>query len=359
MKKWIFILMILYSSTLFAQNWLTNMEQAKKIAQQEDKDILVNFTGSDWCGWCVRLSREVFETSEWAKFSKNNLVLLKIDFPRRKTISAEQMKHNSDLADQFQIQGFPTICLLTPEGKIYEKTGYKPGGAKVYIQHIQELQKKRPARKKIAPKEEKKDTKNKIDKDDTKNKTDKDDTKNKTKKKSKEKKTIKNLLSSKTYTIETWYSSLEKALGISIIPDKIIPAKWYTNFEEACSIAKLQNKDVLVNFSGSDWCIWCIRLWCDVFNTKEWNTVASKGFVFVEIDFPSKIPQDSKTKAYNQNLAKKFKVQAYPSVLLFHSSGELYAKTGYKEGNAESYIYHLTKLSEQEYSIAHTKLIYD
>ncbi len=122
--------------------WLTDFKAAQEQAEEKERPILVNFTGSDWCGWCIRLDKEVFSQEEFNRFAKNDLVLLMIDFPRGKEQTEELKQQNAQLAQKYGIRGFPTIVLLDAEGKKLNQTGYRRGGAKAYVEHLQELLKK-------------------------------------------------------------------------------------------------------------------------------------------------------------------------------------------------------------------------
>lgn len=117
-------------------NWKTNLEEAIQLAKKENKTVLVNFTGSDWCRWCKKLSAEVFTQDEFAKYAKDNLVLVKLDFPRSIPQTNETKYYNQSLAQKYGVQGFPTILILDGTGKLLAKTGYQPGGAANYINHI-------------------------------------------------------------------------------------------------------------------------------------------------------------------------------------------------------------------------------
>lgn len=117
-------------------DWETNLEAALQKAQKENKTVLVNFTGSDWCIWCQRLNNEVFSQSEFEKFAKENLVLVKIDFPKNIEQSMETKMYNNQLAQRFGVEGFPTIFLLNKNGELLLQTGYQPGGPVNYINHL-------------------------------------------------------------------------------------------------------------------------------------------------------------------------------------------------------------------------------
>ena len=118
-------------------NWESNLEQAIDQAKKENKAVLVNFTGSDWCKWCIRLSSEVFQQTAFVDYAKESLVLVMLDFPRNIEQSAETQAYNRGLAQKYGIQGFPTILIFNDQGKLVAQTGYQPGGPEKYIKHIQ------------------------------------------------------------------------------------------------------------------------------------------------------------------------------------------------------------------------------
>ena len=119
--------------------WLTDFDEAKAKALEEKKPILIDFTGSDWCGWCVKLDEEVFSQTDFLKFASDSLILVEIDFPKKKVQSEELKVQNKALAEKYSIRGFPTVLLLSPEAELIEKTGYLSGGAKAYVSHIQSI----------------------------------------------------------------------------------------------------------------------------------------------------------------------------------------------------------------------------
>lgn len=126
------------SGTGDSLNWKTNLDEALAVAKQENKDILINFTGSDWCQWCKRLSDEVFSKSEFEEFASKNLVLVKIDFPRNIEQSNATKFYNQKLANMYGVEGFPTIILLDKNGRGILKTGYVQGGVENYIQQLRQ-----------------------------------------------------------------------------------------------------------------------------------------------------------------------------------------------------------------------------
>ena len=119
MRSFSILLTGIFLASLFG--WETDFENAKKKAETEHKLILLNFSGSDWCGPCIRLHQEIFDSPSFEKYADGNLVLFNADFPRLKKnqLSKDQQKKNDKLADKYNPQGsFPFTVLLTAEGKV-------------------------------------------------------------------------------------------------------------------------------------------------------------------------------------------------------------------------------------------------
>lgn len=102
----------------FAVTWLDNAEAAKKQAKAENKLILTDFTGSDWCGWCIRMRKNVLDTPEFEAYAKDKFVFLEVDMPRRKAQSPELKKQNAELCKRYQVSGFPTMLVLNHKGDV-------------------------------------------------------------------------------------------------------------------------------------------------------------------------------------------------------------------------------------------------
>jgi len=120
--------------------WYYDLPQAQEIARQEKKLVLVNFTGSDWCGWCKKLKQELFATPEFNAYARTNLVLVEIDFPRYKPISPEMIVKNAKLQEQYKAEGFPTLLMLDPAGReIWRMGGYAEMKADQWIAIFDQL----------------------------------------------------------------------------------------------------------------------------------------------------------------------------------------------------------------------------
>lgn len=132
--------MAICGGAIAADGWLTDYDKAKAAATAQNRHILMDFSGSDWCGWCIKLDKEVFTQKAFKEYAKDNLVLMLVDFPNDKSKqSAEITKQNKKLSDQFGVRGFPTVFILSPDGKVVGKTGYQAGGAAAYVEHIKKI----------------------------------------------------------------------------------------------------------------------------------------------------------------------------------------------------------------------------
>ncbi|WP_296686107.1 thioredoxin family protein [Flavobacterium sp.] len=143
MKKIIITLVfVLGSISLQAQElyWETNVNKAIEVSKKTKKPLLLFFTGSDWCGWCIRLQKEVLRTPEFATWAKDNVVLVELDYPRSKPQTNEIKQQNGQLQQIFGIQGYPTVFFSNVQesaGKInfqaLGNTGYVAGGPKAWL----------------------------------------------------------------------------------------------------------------------------------------------------------------------------------------------------------------------------------
>ncbi len=119
-------------------NWKTDLNDALALAKKENKVVLVDFTGSDWCQWCKRLNDEVFSKEKFEEFAKQNLVLVQVDFPKNIEQSNATKFYNQKLANMYGVEGFPTVILLDKNGRGILKTGYIEGGVENYIQQLKQ-----------------------------------------------------------------------------------------------------------------------------------------------------------------------------------------------------------------------------
>ncbi|GLB48688.1 thioredoxin family protein [Neptunitalea lumnitzerae] len=156
MKKYVLLLLFVGVVSLgYAQDkseltWHTDFNDAKRIAEKENKPLMLFFTGSDWCGWCKRLQKEVFQQQDFVTWAKENVVLLELDFPRRKQLEKQQQLQNYFLQQKFGVRGFPTIWFAsfkTTEGqddiiqidKALGSVGYVRGGVDAWLQSANQI----------------------------------------------------------------------------------------------------------------------------------------------------------------------------------------------------------------------------
>lgn len=116
--------------------WTTDYRAALAQAKEENRQVFLFFTGSDWCGWCKRLDAEVLSTPEFQAYAKKKLILVKLDFPRRTPQSSQVKQQNQRLQEQYQIEGYPSIVVLNSRGKTIGQLGYQPGGPKPFVDQL-------------------------------------------------------------------------------------------------------------------------------------------------------------------------------------------------------------------------------
>lgn len=136
------VALALISSTVFAAaGWGDDFEKGLAQAKAEKKLLVLDFTGSDWCAWCIRLDKEVFSKQEFKDYAKENLVLVEVDFPQGKPQSDKVKEQNAKLQEKFGIRGYPTIVVLDGDGKKVGELGYEPGGPAAFTAKLNALKK--------------------------------------------------------------------------------------------------------------------------------------------------------------------------------------------------------------------------
>lgn len=145
MRKLLFLIAFSVSHLLVAQDWNHNFEEAKKQAVEQDKNIIIVFSGSDWCAPCIKLDKNIWQSDAFKKEAEENWIIVKADFPRKKanTLSKEQTDHNRKLAEKYNLEGsFPLVVVLDKTGKVLGKMGFKNVSPEEYIKMIHALEKK-------------------------------------------------------------------------------------------------------------------------------------------------------------------------------------------------------------------------
>jgi protein disulfide-isomerase len=131
------------AGSLRADNsWETDVKKAQEQAKATNKLVFLDFTGSDWCGFCIRLDREILSKPAFKEYANKNLVLVEVDFPRAKNQSPNIRKQNRQLAEEYGVQGFPTIIVLNGSGKrVWRYDGYFPDGPDAFIAELERARK--------------------------------------------------------------------------------------------------------------------------------------------------------------------------------------------------------------------------
>ncbi|MFI0348049.1 MAG: thioredoxin family protein [Chthoniobacterales bacterium] len=132
------LLFFVLTITSFAEDrWGTNYQAALDQAAKENKYVLLDFTGSDWCSWCKRLEKETFSQPAFKEYAAKNLILVTIDFPQAKEQSTSLKNQNEELQRHYHIEGFPTLILLDSKGQLIKQTsGYLSGGPAGFIRWV-------------------------------------------------------------------------------------------------------------------------------------------------------------------------------------------------------------------------------
>jgi thioredoxin-related protein len=141
MKSPAFLLLAVFGLTALAAaeeaNWTTDLAKAQALAKKENKLVLMDFTGSDWCPPCKELHKNVFTNKEFIDYAKKNLVLVLVDFPIRTPLPADQQKANNDLAKRFKVKAFPTVIVLDGDGKqLLIDEGYMGASSKEFLEKL-------------------------------------------------------------------------------------------------------------------------------------------------------------------------------------------------------------------------------
>jgi thioredoxin-related protein len=137
MTKWLMLLMITVGQNAMGLEWFTDANDAIVHAKAEHKFVVLDFTGSDWCGWCKKLKREVFDQPEFDAYAQRNLVMVEVDFPRSIYQSPDLKAANHRLEETYHITGYPSIIILNGDGQLIGRSGYVPGGPPTFIAELE------------------------------------------------------------------------------------------------------------------------------------------------------------------------------------------------------------------------------
>jgi len=144
MKQLLFLILMMVGVAAYSQEWKTNFEEAKKEALVQNKKILLVFSGSDWCGPCIKLDKNVWQSEEFKSYASTNYVLVRADFPKKKTnqLALEVKNQNLLLAEKYNKEGFfPLVVLLNSSDKVLGKMGFENCSSTEYLKKLQNLEK--------------------------------------------------------------------------------------------------------------------------------------------------------------------------------------------------------------------------
>lgn len=133
------VIVLFQVSTLFAQDWQLDLGEAQKMAQSKDKAIILVFSGSDWCGPCIKLDKQIWKSQEFIDYANENYIMVRADFPRKKDnkLPEQQQKKNNQLAEKYNPEGyFPLVIVMDKNLAILGKTEYKKMTPTEYIDHL-------------------------------------------------------------------------------------------------------------------------------------------------------------------------------------------------------------------------------
>ena len=275
-------LVIASSSVSAGSAWTEDYAGAKQHARETNRDLLIYFSGSDWCSRCEKLDQEVLSQADFLERVAKAYVLVQIDFPKSTQLDVATIAQNDQLQQEFkeiyQLQGFPTLYLATADGVPYAKTGYQEGGPAAFSAHLTFLKRAKP------------------------------------------------------------------------MEDP--GSQWIEDISIAKAKAAYFGKDILMDFTGSDWCGYCIKLENQVFSKTAFKEKASQSFVFVKLDFPRRKKLSAHIVAQNKRLAAeysaKYGLQGYPTLYLATVEGTPYARFGYAAVTAEQYADRLVEMHQDD-----------
>ncbi len=371
-------------------NWTTSLKTAVALARKNNKPILIDFTGSDWCPYCKKLHAEVFDKPGFATWAADNVVLLECDFPRGQQPPKEIKDQNAELAKKYTIQGYPTVVFIDAEGTELGRSGYinnGVGGEGVWIDAASQILRNRP--KPPKPPEVKfaaslpealkaaQDAGKPLLLVATSSKSTAADAliKNPDFIRIANARTVAVLLKlpladdsdeAKAHDGLVRDLKLFPAQGVALIdvaagkiqyraagplptaevllPElrKALPAlkydgSWLEDYALAQELSAQLKRPMLLDFTGSDWCIWCHKLDGETFSTDAFKKFAADKLILVKLDFPHQKPQSDALKQQNAELNAQFSIPGYPTVLLIYS-GKTLARLGYQEGGPDPFI---------------------
>ena len=376
--------------------WTESFKDAQAASKSSGKPILVNFTGSDWCPYCIAMEKEVFATEAFKKWASANVILMMADFPRKHQ-GADLKQQNSALAAQFKITGYPTVIFMDAEGTALGSSGYFPGGPEHWIKSADKILGKRskaPAADVVDEAATLADGLTQAQEMDCPLMLVVTPAANAAAKKATETvfadRGFVNLANSRLAVV--WLRELpakgadaEKALAdfkkqhklanatfavlvdpkqdkplyqAGMLPkastaltaiEKALPKTaynggWLEDFKTAQAIAADKKRPILLNFTSGPSSSLCVKLDSQVFSTEDFRKYARQNLVLVKLDFTKLVPLTREIQRQNDDLARKYEANRFPTIVLLDTDGKQAGKLTYQLDGPAPYIEKVKKL---------------
>ena len=390
-------------STQRSDGWTTSYEEAIAKSKETDRPILMNFTGSDWCSFCLKLKKEVFGTKTFNQWASESVVLLEVDFPQNNPQTDSLRRQNSQLQAKYRVPGFPTVLFIDSEGEVLGRSGYIRGGVDQWIVRAQQIVSQAPKRVKLAKIEPVTDYSKGLELATQRGVPLMLIVEKSSRKLNRRR--IQDLLGQRQLRkiadqfavvhlvrtgkgatdpsqIERVDSLLSKykvrphpiqIVVIDLKEDELLystqnllrpkqvagqiqmkllkinyEGQWLEDFEQAKLIAVSLNRPMLMDFTGSDWCAPCIKLDKEIFKQKPFKDYAREHLVLVKIDFPMNKSQDAEIRSQNEALAQRFNVRGFPTVKIFTATGQELGTMGYTGAALDVFLARLKKIATSQ-----------
>lgn len=385
-------------------NWLTDYQAALNQARQSGKPVMIYFTGSDWCGWCMRLKREVFDTEPFAKWVRENVVPLELDFPRRQQQPERLRQQNRQLQQRYGVRGFPTVLFVDATGEPFGRSGYMEGGPEAWLRHANQQLANQPEPPTLELAEsfsaalQQAEEKGRpliivaepgthaglarriealfehtafIEMANNRAVTVHIQREGDEAAGEQELEKIDELfeaLGVRSNPLQVAVISFEEdepkllmqARAIAdprqmtaqvqrTLPEPKYEGGWTEDYELARQAAAATGRPMLLNFTGSDWCPPCQAMERDVLGQQEFKQWARDRVVLVTLDFPRQKQQDAQVQRRNRQLQQQFQIRGFPTFILVDAEGnEIHRVSGYQRGGVEGFTAMLQRHIEGE-----------
>ncbi len=372
------------SAAIADADWLVSYEQALQQARETGKPVLADFTGSDWCGWCMRLKDEVFDTEPFQQWAAENVILLELDYPRHTPQPEELRQQNRRLLQHYNVGGYPTILFLDAEGTPIGRMGYMEGGPEPWIESAQRIVDAYRTSRMLQTTDDLAEAMAAARQADkyvlavvaaTPEQANHD---RNTLCRSPQLIELASILleiahlevpagssvsAGENPTVEVtsddrfvlidpasgevlYHAGQSDAPGVEDLVSQIIASipeipyngEWTEDLGRARIIALQQNKPLLLDFTGSDWCGWCVRLKDEVFDTEPFQQFAQENLVLVELDYPRHHPQPEEIRTRNRRLLNEYNVRGFPTLVILSPQGHEIGRMGYVRGGPRPFL---------------------